>query len=572
MQPTHLLAGVLVSFASSNLAAAAAYEPSFVSCPSNSSNLIRTEGGLSNEETAWIAKRDAVTEPLLKSYLSQQLNDTSSLSKIFSDDNDQKPKIAFAVSGGSYRAMLSGAGMLSAFDNRTNNNNGAGKLGGLLQSATYLAGLSGGNWLTTSLAFNDWISVQEIVDQVKNNNGSSLWNITNSILAPFGAAEPMEDLLRWATIRTDIQNKEDAGFPVSIIDLWGLALSYQFFEDGAASLIWSSLQNTDTFSNAQMPFIISTADQYNAVETINTTIFEFNPFEFGSWEHKKFANIEYLGTSFENGSPANSTQCVNGFDNAGYILGTSAGLFNIVAEDIDNLGLTGSTKQILEILVSSWASENGIPASYPNPFYGLDAESNEFGSNITYTEELYLVDGGEDGETLPLVPLLQKEREVDTIFAFDNDAVTEQLWPSGLDMYATFARQAQPIGSEIAFPFVPNTTVFVKESLNEMTTFFGCNATLLSELSHIPPVVVYIPNNDYTFSSNTSTFQLAYSDEQKLGMIENGYAAAYHNNTDTDYATCISCVVILRSQQRLGVTPSSECESCFSKYCWEPTV
>ena len=225
MQYSSSLITALLLLASNSVSAAtSAYEPEIVSCPSNSSSLVRTSGGLSTDETEWVAKRDAITEPILKSYLSSQLNSTSTLDKIFSDDNDQKPKIAFAVSGGSYRAMLTGAGMLSAFDNRTDDNTGSGKLGGLLQASTYLAGLSGGNWLTTSLAFNDWISVQEVVDQVKNTNGSSLWNITNSILAPFGAEEPMNDLLRWAKIRTDIQNKEDAGFPVSIVDLWGCLL------------------------------------------------------------------------------------------------------------------------------------------------------------------------------------------------------------------------------------------------------------------------------------------------------------------------------------------------------------
>lgn len=568
---SNINAAILALAFISTSSAGSAYEPSFVSCPSNSSGLIRTEGGLSSKESSWVGKRDAITEPILKSYLAKQLSNETDIEKIFSSDN-QKPKIAFAVSGGSYRAMLTGAGMLSAFDNRTDNNTGSGKLGGLLQGSTYLAGLSGGNWLTTSLAFNDWISVQEIVDQVKNTNGSSLWNITNSILAPFGAEDPMADLVRWATIRTDIENKENAGFPVSIIDLWGLALSYQFFENGAQDINWSALQKSDVFANAEMPFIISTADEYNGVESINTTIFEFNPFEFGSWDHNKFADIEYLGTTFDNGSPANSSECVNGFDNAGLILGTSAGLFNEVAANINNLGLTGSTKTILEILVSSWSSENGIPAAYPNPFYNLDAESNDFSSNITTNEDLFLVDGGEDGETLPFVPLLQKEREIDTIFAFDIDADTTDLWSSGIDMYATFARQAEPIGSQIAFPFVPNATVFVEEGLNKKTVFFGCNSTLLSELSHIPPVVVYIPNNEYTFASNTSTFKLAYTDDEKVEMIDNGYAAAYYNNTDSEYATCVSCAVVLRSQQRLDITPSKECQKCFDKYCWEPTA
>jgi len=54
------------------------------------------------------------------------------------------PNIAISASGGGYRAMLNGAGLLSAFDSRSDNATAPGHLGGLLQSATYLSGLSGG--------------------------------------------------------------------------------------------------------------------------------------------------------------------------------------------------------------------------------------------------------------------------------------------------------------------------------------------------------------------------------------------------------------------------------------------
>lgn len=50
------------------------------------------------------------------------------------------PNIGIAISGGGYRAMLNGAGVLEAFDDRTPNSTSSGQLGGVLQSTTYLSG------------------------------------------------------------------------------------------------------------------------------------------------------------------------------------------------------------------------------------------------------------------------------------------------------------------------------------------------------------------------------------------------------------------------------------------------
>lgn len=40
-------------------------------------------------------------------------------------------------------------------------------------------------------------------------------------------------------------------------------------------------------------------------------------------------NITYAGTNFNNGTPPNTTGCVTGFDQAGFMMGTSASLFNV---------------------------------------------------------------------------------------------------------------------------------------------------------------------------------------------------------------------------------------------------
>ena len=61
------------------------------------------------------------------------------------------PNIGIAVSGGGYRALSNGAGAIKAFDSRTPGTTKVGQLGGLLQSATYISGLSGGGWLLGSI-------------------------------------------------------------------------------------------------------------------------------------------------------------------------------------------------------------------------------------------------------------------------------------------------------------------------------------------------------------------------------------------------------------------------------------
>lgn len=86
------------------------------------------------------------------------------------------PNIGIAASGGGYRAMLNGAGAISAFDSRSPNAMEKGNLGGLLQSATYLSGLSGGGWLVGSIYANNFTTVHDAV------MSKGIWQFGNSIL------------------------------------------------------------------------------------------------------------------------------------------------------------------------------------------------------------------------------------------------------------------------------------------------------------------------------------------------------------------------------------------------------
>ena len=54
-------------------------------------------------------------------------------------------------------------------------------------------------------------------------------------------------------------------------------------------------------------------------------------------------------------------------------------------------------------------------ALYPNPFFGV-ANGTYIDSGNTF---LQLVDGGEDGQVIPIQPLLVKARNVDVLVAID---------------------------------------------------------------------------------------------------------------------------------------------------------
>jgi lysophospholipase len=64
---------------------------------------------------------------------------------------------------GVYRAMMNGVGAIAAFDNRTTSSADKGHLGGILQTATYLSGLSGGSWVVGSLYMQNFTAEDTII-------------------------------------------------------------------------------------------------------------------------------------------------------------------------------------------------------------------------------------------------------------------------------------------------------------------------------------------------------------------------------------------------------------------------
>jgi lysophospholipase len=123
-----------------------------------------------------------------------------------------------------------------------------------------------------------------------------------------------------------------------------------------------------------------------------------------------FTPTKYLGTQ-------NSSVCVTGFDQASFMEATSSAFFaglNTTEALADPSTLLGAIVPIL----NQTFPQTGIrldSAMYPNPFKGV-APDTFLDDNEEY---LSLVDGGDDAENIPFMPLLVKARGVDVILAID---------------------------------------------------------------------------------------------------------------------------------------------------------
>ncbi len=542
------------------------YAPGLVECPSE--DLVRTADGLSSSEKAWIEKRHIVTDAAMLDYFARANLTDFDYQEFLSNVS---LNIGMAFSGGGLRAMLAGGGQFSALDGRTENANTTG-LGGLVQASTYITGLSGGSWLVGTLVLNNWTSIEDILEP-----NSGIWDLKHNLYNP-GGLDLAKTIAYWKEIADEVEDKSDST-SVSLTDPWGRMLSSHLIDmslEESSGYTWSTIQQLDAFVSHDMPFPIFVADgRYpnTKVINLNSTVFEINPFELGSWDPtlEAFTNVKYLGTTTNGGTQVNGS-CVAGFDNAGFIMGTSSSLFNAIVNTIDEkLPLKKILLRIIDKLKYDIGVEyNDIAIYEPNPFSNFNTLST-----ISSSEFLSLVDGGEDGQNIPLYPLLLEERQVDTIFAFDNSA-DDNNFPNGDALISTYERQFEKQGAGITFPYVPDDNTFLKLNLTKRPTFFGCNASNLTELSltNIPPLVIYIANRKFSFDSNVSTYKLKYSETEKKSMIKNGYEVASRNNLtlDNEWNACVGCAIIRREQERRGIEQTNQCKRCFQEYCWDGTT
>jgi lysophospholipase len=302
---------------------------------------------------------------------------------------------------------------------------------------------------------------------------------------------------------------------------------------------------------------------------INTTNFEVNPWEFGSYDASTnaYAPLEYLASDFSGGVIPSTGHCRQQFDNIGFVVGTSSSLFNQFYLNLNSTVLSSTLRAILSPILQKFGASNDDISVWPSPFNGFNnGTTNAANGNLT------LVDGGEDLQNIPFHPLLRQQRQVDIIFAIDASADTDTHWPNGTAPIATYDRfiSGTTFGAQ-GFPPVPDYNTFVNLGLNSRPTFFGCNA---SNQSVETPLVVYIPNAPISYHSNFSTFDLQYTDAERNSIIHNGYDVVTRGNSslDSQWPACVGCAILSRSFNRTGETVPEICDQCFTRYCWNGTI
>jgi len=249
-----------------NTSAVSLYAPRRAKCPSGP--ILRPAVGLSPAEYSYIKLRKRKASRALASWL-QNVDEEFPAHGL--------PTLALATSGGGYRSMLVGAGVVQAFDERDSDST----LNGLYQGLTYHSGLSGGGWLLSSIHGNGHETVstlQELWSKglVKN----SLWPL-NTDTAP-----------EYPAIKADLKAKNTAGFPPTITDVWGRFLSYQLLTgpSGGAAKDLSSIARSRSFRMFNSPYPIMTSMGVNDInnptqcDPLHESLqYEYSPYEFGSW-------------------------------------------------------------------------------------------------------------------------------------------------------------------------------------------------------------------------------------------------------------------------------------------------
>lgn len=231
------------------------YAPYYVDCPPDI-QLVRQPRQISPAESEWVHGRKAIVADSLNAYLARlnltNFNLTDYAQRIQQDLDYNVPVIAWATSGGGWRSAYTGIGGLQAIDERTPGSKEA-KVGGLFQSLTYMAGLSGGSWPTASTSFSDYAPIHEHVKD---------WHVD---INRFDASDFSDYAAPVAAYLETIPEKIEAGFNVSTADFLGRGFAYEFVP--GVNRTWSSISEQPGFRNfsGPMPMLICSSINKSSV-------------------------------------------------------------------------------------------------------------------------------------------------------------------------------------------------------------------------------------------------------------------------------------------------------------------
>ncbi|EGF99285.1 uncharacterized protein MELLADRAFT_94783 [Melampsora larici-populina 98AG31] len=599
------------------------YAPQKVICPEGLHvRQASIQGPLASQEQEYVTSRASKSIPIWKEYLSRvRLHDFSVedfLEKAEAEGGkagETLPNVGLAFSGGGVRATLVGASVLNALDSRNEEASNA-RTGGVLQLSNYVAGLSGGSWLVGSWAISDFPTLPEL--------NRTVWRLTNH-------NQPMDlaTIFQYPHFIKVAKEKKKAGFLASLVDVWSAMISAHFIndDDEGNEVLFSSIRNVSHYKDHTAPFPIVTAtSRYKGTGeiVIGSPTYEFTPEEFGLWHPSlnAFIPLDYLGTSMQGGVPSHDDYCVKGYDNAGFVLGTSSNILSQSANSQPSGTLFRLFSGLWRLCVSGIYDE----ALIPNPFVGLgvgfgpgsgypgrcsgDFDLKKYNVLWAYlssedrdSDKLCLADGSFAGEDIPLWPLVIPSRKMDVVFAVDArsdgrqaGSLTGTGYSNGTSIYNAYLKSQLPEYSAYPFPKVPDPALeFTEKGLHQRPSFFGCNET--------SPLIIYFPNYyaasptdvatvkaTYTYKTYPSLsihrkalnqlmfklFKIAITTQATGASFEDGFSPGPEMQgvldrvgpiDKTDWAACLACALIDRQRIRNGQPRTVQCETCFWQFC-----
>ncbi|KAJ7253343.1 lysophospholipase [Mycena haematopus] len=589
-------------------ASLAAYTPKVVPCPRRFS-LVRDARAhsLSPGEQAYIDARRRHTLPhAFGSYLDNLISTgqdiPTTVKSIFQGRYGASPSYGIALSGGAFRAGLFEAGAFTVFDGRNNTSNRAG-FGGIVQGAEYMSGLSGGGWFVTAFAQANMPTIPDLIfgrsDATDSEYGG--FNLAFDVLTPFANNTLNQGFI--AGLILDSTGKAAVGYPVTLADAFGISLARHFANgtnaanlfdfdtalhgagqlfSGIAKVLDDTFVLAPSFQAHDMPFpiVLSTLNSNNGnpnnilpgeVIPLSNTKFEFNIFEFGSYDPSlsAFIPMQNLGT-------VNTSSCVVGFDQLAFVLGSTSDVFPEVNASAK---YTPNAPLVLEFEASTAAIQELVPHNQANIRLDSSLIPNPFAGRPKFTEKnekfLTLADGGIDGANIPFQPLLVKARGVQAIIALDASADTADSFADGTAMIVEAKRVALFPGA-YTFPQIPQTSAeFVAQNLTTQPTFFGCDE------DNDVPMILYFANGAPPLGmppiTNASTSQLSFPNLalvqaiiDQAGEIVSRGRPQKGETRDNMFPVCVACALAERERSRLRMKRDYQCDVCFERYCYKP--
>lgn len=396
---------------------------------SSQTAMVRRGSELAPEEALFVAERKTRARIFLQAELSKRYGEEYNRLT-----EHEVPTIGICFSGGGYRAMFATLGYLEGLQQI-----------GIVDTATYISGLSGSCWALAPWILSSQPSVDQFAQQFipKVTVESREGDIAEALKKTF-ASNSIFDLLRFMKM---IISKKLYGQAVALVDYFGFTVSNpllrgyqgkQFFQHTCSDL-------ARPVEDGAFPLPIFVC---NERPVDGATWFEFTPYEFGSQNYQFYIPVWSFGRTFKRGrsidtDPEQSLSYILGICGSGFAYNFIAAVPEVVnriaslmpyllklkkspiiqelCAYLRMLKQTTSTGQYLSELekYKFGAAPIANPA-YKMPFAPLADEQTiqlSDGGQVIFTVEKYKV----ITHSFASVPLLNRQRAVDIIIMCDSD-------------------------------------------------------------------------------------------------------------------------------------------------------